>query len=1080
MPTLLATLTGELDDLRFLLVSGEACPATLIDPWLVPGRRVLNAYGPTEATVTATWSVLERGREVTIGGPLPTYSIVIVDPAHPRALPVGEAGEICIGGIGVAEGYLNRPEQTDHAFISDFVGVPGSTGRIYRTGDLGRIDHAHEIEYLGRIDSQVKIRGYRIELDEIAALAARVPGVGAAAVDTHQPAGASAPELVAYLTPRSGRSPVDVGQVDDALRAALPAYMVPSYYELLDVLPMLPSSKVDRKSLPPPTRRFVNDRRTHIAARDDRQRAIAAVLCEVLHVDDVSIEAHFIDDLGANSLTLATFVTAVRSKLDLHVSVKQLYQHPTVASLAASVAASVAAGPADPVPARTEPRAEVAPHVPTAVAVWLTGAAQVAVWFAAVFAAVLAWIGIVRWMEGADHVGALLARAVAAGTAWFLGSSMLLVGVKWLSVGRFRPGPVPIYSRAYVRFWIARMAIQANPLNLLAGTPVYNTYLRLLGMRVGRRAVIATRPPVCTDLVAVGDGAVVRERVTFPGYVVAAGHVMPGSITIGAGALVCEATVLDIDTTVGAGAQLGHSSGLLRGQAVPDGAVYQGSPAEPSSTNFDRVPPLADRPSRRIRYTATQLGLLCLVTLPLTVLGIVAIKELGAWAHDAVPWAGPAGHVADAAMLSGLVFFGGIVGAMVVVMVVPRVLHRFLVPGVPHPLYGLQYSLARGVARFSNNPLFHAMFGDSAMIVHYLRLIGYQMRNTTQTGSNFGMELRHHSPFLCRFNPNTLVSDGLTLTNMELSATSFTLRLVEVPADTYMGNAVNYPADAAVGDNCLIATKAAVPIDGPVRHDVGLLGSPSFEIPRSVARDRQFDHYKEPTVLQQRLRMKRRTNLLTLGGYLARGWALTFLGLVWVIDAFSSAGAVGTDPLRLAATLTLETFVAVLTGLILCAAIERRLRGGRSLEPTYCSLYEPRFWRHERYWKLNYTTFLLLFSGTPFKPITHRLQGATIGRRVFDDGSFMPEPSLVDIGDAATLNAGATIQGHSLEDGTFKSDRITIGDGCTIGTGAFVHYATTIDHDSTLSADAFLMKGSTMPPNSHWSGNPAREADQLP
>jgi amino acid adenylation domain-containing protein len=168
VPTLLATLEDDLPGLRFLLVSGEACPEDLVARWHRNGRRFLNVYGPTEATVTATWTPLHPDRPVTLGVPLPTYSVVILDPGDLKAVPAGELGEIGIAGIGLAAGYVNRDDLTGRAFVPDFLGIADNpSGRIYRTGDLGRVTDDGEIEYHGRIDTQVKVRGYRIELTEI-------------------------------------------------------------------------------------------------------------------------------------------------------------------------------------------------------------------------------------------------------------------------------------------------------------------------------------------------------------------------------------------------------------------------------------------------------------------------------------------------------------------------------------------------------------------------------------------------------------------------------------------------------------------------------------------------------------------------------------------------------------------------------------------------------------------------------------------------------------------------------------------------------------------------------------------------
>ena len=149
-------------------MSGEACPHNLVVRWQRPGRTMLNAYGPTEATVTATLTELYPDKPVTIGGPLPTYSIVILDAEEDEAVDHGGMGEIGIAGIGLAAGYLNRDDLTQKKFIPDFLNIPNNpSGRIYRTGDLGRINDQDEVEFHGRIDTQVKVRGYRIELTEI-------------------------------------------------------------------------------------------------------------------------------------------------------------------------------------------------------------------------------------------------------------------------------------------------------------------------------------------------------------------------------------------------------------------------------------------------------------------------------------------------------------------------------------------------------------------------------------------------------------------------------------------------------------------------------------------------------------------------------------------------------------------------------------------------------------------------------------------------------------------------------------------------------------------------------------------------
>ncbi|GAP54931.1 putative acetyltransferase YvoF [Arthrobacter sp. Hiyo6] len=155
--------------------------------------------------------------------------------------------------------------------------------------------------------------------------------------------------------------------------------------------------------------------------------------------------------------------------------------------------------------------------------------------------------------------------------------------------------------------------------------------------------------------------------------------------------------------------------------------------------------------------------------------------------------------------------------------------------------------------------------------------------------------------------------------------------------------------------------------------------------------------------------------------------------------------------------------------------VERAGAGFRDLRPQYCSIYEPYFWWHERFWKLSAGAAIELFNGTPFKPLIWRLLGVRIGKRVFDDGCAMPEKTLITIGDDCTLNTGSCLQCHSLEEGTFKSDFIKVGARCTVGTNATIHYGVTVGDGAVIETDSFVMKGEDVPDNRRFGGNPARE-----
>jgi non-ribosomal peptide synthetase-like protein len=1071
VPTLLATIEDDLPRLRFLLVSGEACPQDLITRWHQRGRRFLNVYGPTEATVTATWTEVHPDRPVTIGVPLPSYSIVILDADDPyRALRPGEVGEIGIAGVGLARGYVNRPDLTRKAFIPDFLGIPNNpSGRIYRTGDLGRINAEGEIEYHGRIDLQVKVRGYRIELTEIESVLLQIPGIAAAVVDTYSP-DAETTELVGYYSLRTDTEHVDQDAIYEQLRERLPAYMVPAYLEHLDAIPMTLQDKADRKNLPPPGRRTTRTSGgRHVAAATSTEHVLADALAKTLRVEQVSVDSDFFAELGANSLLLAQFSARLRKETTLpRISMREIYLNPTIRRLAASLGDVAPQAAAPPIEVAVKPvvRGSNVDYL-------LCGAAQLLIFLAAAYLSGLIFSTGYDWVSNGTGFLAVFERSVMFAAATFVGLSALPVGMKWLLIGTWKPGQIRLWSPAYLRFWLVKTLIQTSPMVIFAGSPLFSCYLRALGAKIGRGATILTRNvPIATDLITVGAGTLIRKNVVINGYRAVEGLIHTGPVTLGRGTHVGEKTVLDIRTSMGAGAELGHSSTLQVGQSVPAGQSWHGCPAEPTSTTYRTCPELPPGGvTRKITYGALQLASLLLVVPAVLAFAIVVPTQFPALAAlldpDGTTLASPRFYVV-AVLVAIALLIGGTVAGLLFMLTVPRLLNRFIQPDRVYPLYGFHYIAAQLISLITNSQFYMNLFGDSSAVVHFLRALGYKLGQFEQTGSNFGTELRHESPFLTKVGVGTMVSDMLSIMNTDYSASSFRVCQVTVGERNYLGNSIAFPPGARTGVNCLLATKVMVPIDGPVRENVGLLGSPPFEIPRSVERDSQFDYLKEPGELRRRLSGKNRHNTATALLYLlVQEFQLLSATVISAIEfelygQYGGLAIMGTLILGLACSLAISVFV------------ERAVLGFGRLRPQYCSIYDPYFWSHERRWKMNFTP---PFPGTPFNPWLWRLAGVRMGRRVFDDGCSIPEKTLVSIGDDATLNAASVIQCHSLEDGTFKSDYTSIGAGATVGVQAFVHYGVTMGDMSVLESDSFLMKGAHIADGGYWAGNPASEGD---
>ncbi|MFD7717765.1 amino acid adenylation domain-containing protein [Streptomyces sp. NPDC059814] len=349
---LLPDLTGQLPDLRTVAVGGEACPAELVGRLSAPGRRIVNAYGPSEVTVYATTGDLTPGEPVALGGAVPGARVYVLD-ERLRPVPAGVAGEIYVAGASLGRGYVGRPALTAERFVADPHGAPGT--RMYRTGDLGRIDAHGVIHYLGRTDLQVKLRGVRIELGEIETLLAGAPGVALAAA-TVRGAGTEQ-RLVAYVVGRDGEAAPDA-ELRAHLARRLPGSMVPEVFVRLDEMPVSSNGKLDRVRLPEPVTVRCRPDGSATVAGTATERLVAGLWARVLNLERVAVTDHFFD-LGGNSIRLLSVLSALR-ELGTYgeLSLVDLFRHPTVTSLAAHLDGS-APGPAAGAPG-TGPTAESA------------------------------------------------------------------------------------------------------------------------------------------------------------------------------------------------------------------------------------------------------------------------------------------------------------------------------------------------------------------------------------------------------------------------------------------------------------------------------------------------------------------------------------------------------------------------------------------------------------------------------------------------------------------------------------------------------------------------------------------------
>ncbi|HEV7516535.1 MAG TPA: amino acid adenylation domain-containing protein, partial [Thermoanaerobaculia bacterium] len=322
---------------RTVNLAGEPLPAALAARLYATGtvERVMNLYGPSEDTTYSTGARVPRDGErvPAIGRPVSGTRTYVVDWSG-GTVPAGVAGELWLGGAGLARGYLGRPDLTAERFVSDPFGEPG--GRLYRTGDLARWSVAGDLEFLGRIDHQVKIRGFRIELGEIEAVLAAHPAVGDCVVLALRSSEGIA-HLAAYVVGRSGEAP-GIAELRDHLQKSLPDHMIPSAFVPLEALPLTPNGKVDRRALPAP-KRLRADEEGQAAAGDPVEELLAGIWAEVLKLGRVGIYDDFFA-LGGHSLLATQVVSRIRAVLGVELPLRQLFESSTVAKLTAAVRAA--------------------------------------------------------------------------------------------------------------------------------------------------------------------------------------------------------------------------------------------------------------------------------------------------------------------------------------------------------------------------------------------------------------------------------------------------------------------------------------------------------------------------------------------------------------------------------------------------------------------------------------------------------------------------------------------------------------------------------------------------------------------
>ncbi|HZU57639.1 MAG TPA: Pls/PosA family non-ribosomal peptide synthetase [Actinocrinis sp.] len=1040
VPTLAALWPDDcLDEVRLLIFGGEACPPELAERLVTEGREVWNTYGPTEATVVATAARLDGAGPVRIGLPLDGWELAVVDGAG-QLVPMGESGELVIGGVGLAR-YLDPDKDAEK-----YAPLPAlGWDRAYRSGDLVRAE-PEGLLFLGRADEQVKLGGRRIELGEVDAALQALPGVAAAAAAVRTARGGNQ-ILVGYLVLSTGQGEFDRADAVRRLRAALPAALVP----LLAVVPALPvrtSGKVDRAALPWPLPGLDADAPARPAADLTATEAwLARLWGEILGAPPASAADDFFT-LGGGSLAAAQLVARIRTRHP-GISVADLYQYSTLSALAALLDRS-AAGHAQDGPRVVEPTPRRAGLVQSAVmaAMYALVGLRWCVALAA-FSNILHWYGPHPWAPTLSWWWVLAGWVLLISPAGRLaiaatGARVLLRGVT--------AGTYPRGGAVHLRLWAAERLAESSGATSLSG--IWLTwYARALGVQIGEDVDLHSLPPV-TGMLKLGRGCAIGTEVDLSGHWLDGDRLHLGPIRVGAGAVVGTRSVLMPGARVGKRAEIAPGSvvsDVAAAGAVKTGQRWAGVPAVKTgrATRYPGERPV-HKPHWTLVYTTTAF-VLNLLPLLAALPGVLLIG-LAVRGSASLPAAlGSALAISPAAALGGLLAY-----ALLVLLGV-RGLSLGLRAG-RHPLYGRVAWQAWTTERLMDGartvlfPLY-----ASALTPLWLRALGMKVGRGVEASTVLAL------PSMTTVGDGAFLADDTMIASYELGGGWLRIDEARIGARAFLGNSGMTAAGRKVPRDGLVGVLSAAP--KKAKAGDSYLGMPPMKLPRAVEagdQSRTFDPPRRLLVARALVESCRIVPVLC-----SAALALFALG------AFAAAAqAWGWWAAALAGALVLPAAGAVACALAIAA---KWLLVGRFTTAEH-PLWSAFIWRNELadtfVESLAVPWLIGAAGGTPVMNLWLRGLGARIGRGVWCESHWLPEADLVSLGEGASVNRGCVVQTHLFHDRIMRLDEVRIEAGATLGPHGIALPGATLGEGVTIGPASLVMRGESVPANSRWLGNP--------
>ncbi|MGO4705247.1 Pls/PosA family non-ribosomal peptide synthetase [Microvirga sp. 2MCAF38] len=1059
VPTLLSMIGGNVPSLRVIILGGEACPPALAARFTGNGCRVFNSYGPTEATVVASAAELKTGDPITIGTPIPNYSCYVVDEAL-TLVPPGVQGELLIGGPGIALGYLGQPDLTSEKFIANPFETDGLDPILYRSGDAVEIDVAGRIVFQGRIDDQVKIRGFRVEPGEIESVLASLPGIAQAAVVLRNDDGLD--RLVAFLTAESG-SVADAAQLRLALRERLPPYMVPAHFEVVTTFPRLSASgKVDRKALKALPLTLADAALEQDEPETATEAALLAAAKRVFPDQVVPLTADFFLELGGHSLLAARFVSYVRETRNLSgITLQDVYAGRTLRDIAVRLDARKSQNDDS-----SENLGFAPPPLMRRVLCGLAQAAALPIILTLMSAPWLSIFISYTLLTGED-------ASVFRDTSWIflaymvvtVATTFIAIAAKWLIIGRIKPGRYPLWGFYYYRLWLVQRLLSLVHMKWFQGSPAIRIYLRLLGAKVGKEALISEIDANAIDLVEIGDHASIGGKVTISNARVVGNELIIGSVKIARDVSIGSSCVIENDVVIGEGAELADLTAIRAGTTLGAWEQWRGSPATKiGMADPTHLPPPAEASRLRRNLLAVFYIVMLIIAPPIALIPIVpafhVMEVVDSWIHPLIHihylYYMPLLALPAAALM---IFATVLLIAAIRWIMLPRL--RPGVYSVYSGLYARKWIV--GLATEVMLEVLSSLFATVYMRAWY-RLMGAKIGKGSEISTNLSGRFD-----LIDLGDQNFIADDVVLGDEEMRRGWMTLGTVTTGSRVFIGNDAVVPPGYAIATGALIGVKSKPPEGGQVGIDETWFGSPPIQLPvRQRFNANAADTY-EPL---KRLKL---TRALFEAFNITLPTALFITFATMAMEVLTSSVLEGRWGTALGLCVIASVVIAVVQ--LLVTAVYKWLLMG-VYKPTMRPMWSWWALRTEAvavmYWGMAGKAILDHFRGTPFLPWALRLFGTRTGQGIYMDTTDITEFDCVDIGDFAVINSNAILQTHLYEDRLMKVGRIKVGTGVTVASGSTVLYDTHLGNFSTLGPLTLVMKGESIPAGSEWWGSPAQ------